>query len=79
MPQELVDVIASPLVTPEGEHDSGLDNDNISDAVFESADLFLNLSWRNWGMNINHFYYLQHNGLLTMVTRNQSTPSPDED
>ena len=58
MPQELVGVIASPLVTPEGEHDSGLDYDNISDAVFESADLFLNLPWGNWGTNINHFYYL---------------------
>ena len=40
MPQEQADVIASPLVTPEDEYDSSLDYDNISDAVFESADLF---------------------------------------
>ena len=45
MPQELADIIASPLVTPESEHDSSLDYDNMSDAVFESADLFLKLPW----------------------------------
>ena len=40
MPQELVNKIASPLVTPEDEDDSSLDKDNMSDAVFESANLF---------------------------------------
>ena len=40
MPQELEDVISSPLVTPEDGDDSSLDHDNMSDAVFESADLF---------------------------------------
>ena len=40
MPQELADVIASPLAIPEDEHDSSLDYDNMSDAVFKSADLF---------------------------------------
>ena len=58
MPQELADVLASPLVTPDDEHDSSLDYDNMSDAVFESADLFLNLPWTNWVTNIDHFYYL---------------------
>ena len=58
MPQELADVIASPLVTPEDEHDSSLDYDNMHDTVLESADLFLNLPWRNWVTNINHFYLL---------------------
>ena len=58
MPQELADVIASPLVTPEDEHDSSLDYNNMPDAVLESADLFLNLPWRNWVTNINHFYLL---------------------